>query len=247
MPNYLFSLGSFSFKGLESPDKVTLRSKQRLVVHHLGSGLSVTDSLGDDFQIANFGGFFTGPDAPTRIRLIDGLRTAGMPLALTWDSLTLSVIIQDFELTYLSSQWIKYKLSCRVIQSKYSDSRLSQYVPSASASTQLSDIVGLLQNTGLTATFSQSTALFQLATMNYDTASQTALASTQELFGLINNTISTLDKPTQTGIAEAVNANGDYASWFIGFVKKTGQQASLIGARNRVRDICVRAEAANQQ
>src|SRR5580704_3308322 len=102
MSTPLLTLGPFSFAGLESPEQVLLKSKQRLAVHHLGSGSTAVDSLGEDFEIASFRGVFSGINAASRIRSIEYLRLQGTPLLLTWGSKTLSVLIREFELSYSS-------------------------------------------------------------------------------------------------------------------------------------------------
>ena len=71
--NSQLTLGPFIFEGLEVPERIVLKSRQRVIVHHLGSGASAMDSLGEDPQSITFQGTFTGPNTANRIRSIDHL------------------------------------------------------------------------------------------------------------------------------------------------------------------------------
>jgi hypothetical protein len=113
----LLRLGPFSFEGLESPQEIQLRARQRLAIRHLGSGSSAIDYLGTDYETVSFRGVFSGTNAADRIRSIDHLRVLGMPLVLSWSSRTLSVIIRQFELDYSSDRWIPYRLTCYIVRS----------------------------------------------------------------------------------------------------------------------------------
>ena len=141
----LLTLGPFSFEGLESPQKIQLKTKQRISgVHHLGSGLSAIDYLGNDYEIVSFRGIFSGQNAADRIRSIDYLRILGAPLVLSWSSGgALSVIIRQFELDYSSDRWIPYLLSCYIVRSVGSRVEYPADVMSTSPSTQVSDLCGL--------------------------------------------------------------------------------------------------------
>ena len=66
MSEFLLTLGSFSFQGFDSPSSILVKSKQRLAIHHLGSGFSTVDCLGEDNEVASFHGTFTGANAAAR-------------------------------------------------------------------------------------------------------------------------------------------------------------------------------------
>jgi hypothetical protein len=239
MSTPLLTLGSFSFIGLESPEQVLLKSKQRLAVHHLGSGSTATDSLGEDYEIASFSGVFSGINAPARIRSIEYLRLRGAPLLLTWGSRALSVIIREFELTYSSNQWVPYRLSCFVVRSNDPEAIPSFDVLTASADIQAGDILDLLQNTDVSATCDQTAALVELAALNYDTPPSDSVQQATELLNLIESQIAATLAASRTGGIGAPRPFGD-------IVAKAGQQATLVLAQNRLAGLTVRAQCLNQ-
>jgi hypothetical protein len=236
----LLKLGSFSFEGLESPELIRLKAKQRLAVHHLGSGASITDSLGQELETASFRGVFSGSNAADRIRSIQYLRLLGTPLPLTWASTTLFVIIQEFELSYSSNQWVPYNLTCCVIRSKDAQARTVPDLAFASADTQVADVLGLLEDVDLTPASEQLTGLVELAGLNYDVAPPYALQQAMELLGSLDDRIAlvSLAQPPND-----LSVPGSYCDAVVGF----GQQAILGLARNRLISITVSAECVNQQ
>jgi len=239
MSTPLLTLGSFSFIGLESPEQVLLKSKQRLAIHHLGSGSTAADSLGEDFEIASFRGIFSGINAASRIRSIEYLRRQGAPLFLTWGSKTLSVIIRDFELTYSSNQWVPYSLSCFVLRSNDPGAILSPDVISVSADIQVSDILDLLRTTDVIPSSAQTAALVELATLNYDTPSPDAVQLANALLNLIESQIEATLSVPQSGAAETSQSLSD-------IVAEAGQLATLVLAQNRLTSITVGAGCINQ-
>jgi hypothetical protein len=204
LSNPLFILGSISFEGLEVPERVLLKTKHRLVVHKLGSGSSLIDSLGEDVEVVTFNGIFSGINAVGRIRLIEQLRSQGTPIGITWAAKTLSVIIQEFNLNYSSNQWITYQASCYVTGSANPDKILPTDEVLGSANTQADDIVGLLQGTDISPTAGQTTAIIALAALNYDIAPSDALQHANALLGSIDSQLESLDKPVPYDAAGGV-------------------------------------------
>jgi hypothetical protein len=246
MPTPLLTLGPFSFEGLESPERILLKSKQRLVVHHLGSGSSTVDSLGEDYEIVSFRGVFSGRSATARIRTIEHLKIQGNPLPLVWSSRLLSVIIHGFELNYTSARWIPYKLICYVVHPIDPLLALAADIMSASPAAQVDDIVTLLGYTMVSPLPLEITGLLELAEMNYDTPPTGALQRGREFSRRVEGRIAILELARQQRLSDPIqssNANGrDLAAK----VADAGEQANLILARGRLTDITVRAERANQ-
>ncbi len=247
MSSSLLTLGPFSFEGLESPEKIHLKTKQRLVVHHLGSGLSVTDCLGEDCEIASFRGIFSGANAADRIRSVNYLRLQGLPLSLTWSSRALSVIIQEFDLDYSSDRWIPYKLSCYVVRSIGSVAQNLADLVFSSPSIQVGDMLGLLQDTGVTATSNQTEALITLATLNYDVPSSSALGQAHQLVDSITNQLVVLGQTSQESRPASGGLPPGDTLWMSDLVTNTGLRTALILARNRAMNVVVHAESSSQQ
>lgn len=247
MSKPLLTLGSFSFDGFESPERIVLKSKQRLAVHHLGSGLSTADSLGEDCEIASFRGIFTGANSSARIRSIEYLRSQGQPISLVWGSKTLLVIIQSFELNYLSNQWVPYKLTCVVTGSSSSQGVISPDPISSSPDAQVGDILGLLQSTSVSATPPQITALVELAALNYDIAPPATLQQAQQLANMVTSQVTTLDLVVQNGATSISTSLVEIANGLISFIAIVGQEASLILSGNRLTEVIISAQNVNQQ
>jgi hypothetical protein len=240
-------MGSISFEGLEVPERVLLRTKRRLVIHSLGSGASLIDSLGEEVEVITFNGIFSGTDAIRRIRSIEFLRSQGEPVGLTWASKTLSVVIREFNLNYSSNQWITYQLSCYVVDSANSNGTPLANEVLGSANAQADDIVGLLQNTGLSPTVDQTSALVMLATLNYDIAPSDALQQANTLLESINSQLESLDQVVIYDSAGVAGRPEAQAQSFLGTVSNAGQQAALTLASYRLMNVSVRAKSVSEQ
>jgi hypothetical protein len=243
----LLRLGSFSFEGLESPERIHIKSRQRLAVHHLASGLSTVDCLGEDTEVVSFQGIFSGRNAAKRIRSVDYLRTQSQPLWLTWGSQALYVLIHELGLDYSSGLWVPYKLSCYVVRSSGPYSVTETGTAFASAAAQVEDVLGLLQGTGISPASDQTAALITLATSDYDVPPPVALAGMQSLVCSINEQISTLG-----GILDGNSqSNSEFplrqTPWISDSITNAGLEAVLILARNRMMNVLVSASSVSQQ
>jgi hypothetical protein len=247
MPNPLMTLGTFSFDGLESPERIQLKARQRVAIHHLGSGLSTIDYLGDDCETVSFRGIFSGTNAADRVRSINYLRSLGAPQLLSWNSATLWVIINQFELDYSSDRWIPYRLSCYVVRSVSTGAEDPTDVLSASPGTQVSDMFDLLTNSPISPTPGQAQALLTLATMNFDTPPSDMLQQARDLVASIEGQLAMLDEASQNlTLMDRGSSIGD-ASYISAIAENNGQQATLMLGCNRAMSIITYAENVNQQ
>jgi hypothetical protein len=240
MPPPLLTLGSFSFEGLESPDRIILKNKQRLVVHHLGSGKLMVDSLGEDSQIVTFRGVFSGLNAPIRIRAVEYMRVQGLPVLLIWDSQTLAVLIREFELTYLSSQWVSYRISCLVVQSLDPQSDAGQDPMFASPAVQVNDLSGLLIGTAVSPTTAELVSLTELATLDYDSPPLDSIGQAQTLLDLIAASFVIVSEMPPNPMS------GSVVTYLANTTGSFGQCSLLKLAENRLLGIMVQAEAVSQ-
>ena len=247
MSNPLLTLGPFSFVGLESPERIQLKTKQRLAVHHLGSGNSTIDYLGNDYETVSFRGIFSGTDAADRIRSIDHLRVLGEPLVLSWSSKALSVIIRQFELDYSSDRWIPYRLSCYVIRSVNAGTDDPTDVLSVSPGAQASDVLSLLGGTDINPTSDQIDALLTLAAPNLGMPPSEALGQVQDLVKSIDDQLTTLNDEPQNDEFAGQGSPIEYAAYLAALVADCGQQVALTLGRNRVISIITYAEDTSQQ
>jgi hypothetical protein len=235
MTESLLKLGTFSFEGLESPERIVVSSKQRIALHHLGSGFTVADCLGEDIGIVTFRGIFSGAHAEDRVRAVEYLKLQGSSLPLTWRSKTLLVVIRDFELNYSSSRWIPYKLCC-IVTGSHARNNLT-----GSPDKRVNDMIGLMQNAGLSPTASQTAAVLGLAAMNYDVAPSDQLNQANTLLSSINTQIAELGD-FASDISEHTSISEGPANYIAEVGANVGYLASSFLARNRLMEIIVRAQ-----
>ncbi len=245
MPSSLLTLGSFSFDGLEAPNRIVLSSKQRLIVHHLASGLSITDSLGEDCDTASFQGVFAGNNGAERIRLIEYMKSQGAPLPLTWGSKCLIVIIQEFELRYLSNNWVTYKLTCRVTNSGLQSEAVDSDVLLVSSTMRVANIADILFSVGIPLSSTQTSSLSDLAAMNFDAAPSHALEAVQMLINTVNESIAmrSLGPSGPAAITSGLESINTYQLAEI--IENLGLLATLLISHDRLADLAVRAIAVN--
>lgn len=115
MSDYL-QLGPVSFRDFELPERIRFGGTQRLAVHVLPGGARVIDAMGrDDADIA-WSGTFSGADAASRARAIDLMRAQGGVWTLAWDAFCYLVVIGRLDAAYEHSNWVPYRISCKVVQ-----------------------------------------------------------------------------------------------------------------------------------
>jgi len=113
MSDYL-QLGAVSFQDFEIPARIRFGGAQRLAVHVLPGDLRVIDAMGRDDADVGWNGAFSGSDAADRARALDAMRVQGGVWTLTWDAFCYLVVIGRFEADYEHSNWVPYRISCKV-------------------------------------------------------------------------------------------------------------------------------------
>ena len=238
MTRPLITLGSFAFEGLEAPERIRLRSKQRISVHRLGSGGLILDSLGDDIQTLSFRGVFTGSQAARRLESIDIMRTEGRPVQLTWDTNSVTVLIREFQAVYSSTYWISYELTCFIVAgtSASESSSILFFIDSAPA-----DISVAIGAGGLAMTQTQSASIATLACGGFDAPRPADIAAANGLLVSVDDRLDTLSGPRGQGRSQRPpdprSISDDTA--------RLGATASLILARARLASVLINARAAN--
>jgi hypothetical protein len=109
-------LGPILFQDFELPERVRWGGQQRLTVHNLPGGIRVIDSLGRDDSDIVWSGVFSGDDAAVRARALDLMRAEGSSWSLTWEWFFYTVVIARFEADYTRSNWIPYRVTCKVVR-----------------------------------------------------------------------------------------------------------------------------------
>jgi hypothetical protein len=89
-----------------------------MAIHRLAGGQRILELLGPEDSDIWFSGVFTGPDAETRARTFDSLRTAGVTVQLTWQSFQYDVVLRVFRASYRSPWWISYTVGLIVVHNR---------------------------------------------------------------------------------------------------------------------------------
>ncbi len=157
MSDYL-QLGPVTFQDFELPTRIRFGGQQRLAVHMLPGGARVIDAMGRDDADIGWSGAFSGPDAADRARGLDLMRSQGAAWTLAWEAFCYLVVIASFDAAYEHSNWVPYKISCKVVRDLAQSP--SSLVPSV-ATDVLADIaaVGVIDTTAAVAALGMAGAL----------------------------------------------------------------------------------------
>jgi hypothetical protein len=208
-------LGPVVFGGFEIPERINFGGAQRLAIHRLPGGVRVIDAMGRDDAEITWSGIFAGPDAATRARLLDLLRTTGGVLPLTWDSFLYSVVISRFEAQFNAPWWVPYRIACTVVEDEAQAiieagisllaSVTSDLLAAGAAGFDTSAPVAALGADGATTagTAAQGSALASLQAAQSDCDTQLAAAGG----GLASNDLGELAGTTGS-MAQLANARG---------------------------------------
>ena len=111
----MIALGPVVFGGFEVPERVSLGGKQLLAVHRLVGGGRVVDAMGADDADVRWSGILTGPDAPERLRVLEGLRRGGEAIGLAWSGYRYTVVVRALEARVMGPNWVPYRITCAVL------------------------------------------------------------------------------------------------------------------------------------
>ncbi len=108
------SIASVTLRAFEIPAAIRYGTSHRVVVHQLGSGRRVLETLGSDALDISFSGILSGPDAAAQASILTELCESGQTVPLVWGSNYRDVVVKRFSAEYVSSGWIPYELTCVV-------------------------------------------------------------------------------------------------------------------------------------
>ena len=201
MSNVVLVLGPVAFRDFEIPERIAFGGAQRLTVHKLPGGQRVIDALGRDDRELTWSGFFAGPDATERARMLDLLRMQGAVLSLTWDVFFYSVVIASFEVEYRKQWWLPYRLSCTVLL----DQAEPVPDPIGSLDTQTATDLGFASDMAGSAGISLASAQAAIAAPGAVTPGTSAFAAAESLVGQAQSQVT-------DGIAQAESQLGTATS-----------------------------------
>ena len=110
------TIGNVGLSGLEVPASMPFGGEQAMKVHQLVGGGRQVDVFGAVEADIEWSGFFTGPTAVARARMLDSIRMAGAQVTLTWADFTRKVVVRTFKADYSrAGAVIPYKVVCVVV------------------------------------------------------------------------------------------------------------------------------------
>lgn len=109
-------LDDYEFEDFEIPDRINWGGRQALSIKKLVGGVRIIEAMGADDDPISWEGRFRGPEAVARARFIDGKRKAGKPVALFWNELAFTVVIERFEPDFTAPMEVPYRICCEVLQ-----------------------------------------------------------------------------------------------------------------------------------
>jgi ABC-type phosphate/phosphonate transport system substrate-binding protein len=216
MSTYL-QLGPISFQSFELPSQIRFGGEQRLAVHILPGGARIVDAMGRDDADIGWSGVFSGADAADRARELDVMRAQGVVRTLAWDAFCYLVVIGHFEASYHRTNWVPYRISCKVIQD-LAQSPLS--LASSTATSVLADLAsvsgvdtsGAVSALGLSGAFSPGTA----ANVGASNAVGAVMAAAQAGMSSAGNSLLTAADPATAATAAGQLAQYADASGYAG-------------------------------
>ena len=90
-------LGPVAFEGHEVPSRISIGGAQAVRIHRLPGGGRIIDAMGVDDGAISWRGFFTGPFAAARARLVDTMRQGGQLVGLSFGDYAFNVVVVHFE------------------------------------------------------------------------------------------------------------------------------------------------------
>ena len=90
-------LGSVVFEGHEVPSRIGIGGAHAVTIHRLPGGGRIVDAMGVDDSAISWGGFFTGPSAAARARVVDAMRQSGELVGLSFGDYAFNVVVVHFE------------------------------------------------------------------------------------------------------------------------------------------------------
>ncbi len=109
-------LGSVTLEGHEAPARIAIGGKQAFTMHKLPGGGRIIDAMGPDENSVAWRGLFVGPNAATRVRLLNAMRTSGVAVDLSFGDYQFSVFVVGFEYSYQDrGAVIAYRIQTEIV------------------------------------------------------------------------------------------------------------------------------------
>lgn len=116
MAPFVVTLGDFTFKSTEVPEKIPVGGAHRLATKELIGGVRVSDAMGRIDDDLEWSGWLTGVNAGSRQAFLDAYRVAGTVLTLTWADYRYQVRVKRFSAEFQRTYQYRYNIVLEVIQ-----------------------------------------------------------------------------------------------------------------------------------
>lgn len=117
MSDTTLTLGGFTFRDMEIPDKINFGGEHKLVVHELVGGERIIDAMGRNDTNIEWSGLIQGSDAIDRAMTLENFRTSGQPVTLSWFNLSFVVVVEKF-IAYTEKYYqVTYEIGCKTVTS----------------------------------------------------------------------------------------------------------------------------------
>lgn len=110
------TLGPITFANNEVPSAINFGGEQSLSDKKLVGGRRSIDAMGRIDDDISWSGMFRGSTATFRARFLDGLRSKGDQLSLTWSQFNYNIVIKSFKCSFNAFYEIPYSITVAVIQ-----------------------------------------------------------------------------------------------------------------------------------
>ena len=111
----LVTLGPVKFTGIEVPEFIPLGGAQAMHVVKNPGGERIIQAMGRDDADMSWSGYLEGPQAESRMQLLDSVRQSGAEITLAFGQSSFQVVVSSFSAEYHRRNWIPYKVTVTVL------------------------------------------------------------------------------------------------------------------------------------
>lgn len=192
----ILQLGNITFSNLEIPASVNFGGKQMLDVNKQLGGIRTINALGPDDDDITWSGLFLGVTASYRARYLDTTRAAGQELILSYANFLYRVVIKEFKSSFTKNGFkLPYSIRLSVIENL--TQKITVAVPDSFpaqldvAMIELLELSVEINNPSLSGALAIISGLLNQVGGNFDTATQTEIATVLGAVNAAQNVTST--------------------------------------------------------
>ncbi len=199
-------LGSVVFEGHEVPSRIGVGGAHAVTIHRLPGGGRIVDAMGVDDSAISWGGFFTGPSAAARARLVDSMRQSGELVGLSFGDYAFNVVVIHFEYDLQDrGALIAYRIRTETIPDAIAQTDDSQADMTSSLSADIASATAALAGFGLSAPQTALSSVISAIALPGPATSPTNLAAV----GLALQAASAAVRSSVIGSGSALPVGGD--------------------------------------